>query len=239
MSALRIGIVAEGSTDQVVLKELLTAYFRHRAPDRVPEFHNLQPGEERNFGIRDGGWTQVYKWCLRNPPQERHGLFTGRKLFAGAVDSQSCDVVVVHLDADICEKIGAKSPVTPVPTPESTPEERGKFIRDTLWHWLWPEGSTPDDRHFPAPAVEAVEAWLVAGLTDDPEPEANRDILRRLAEADFALRGKPVPDEARQVQKKPGNYQRLAQHAAPNVTRIAQRCPHFAALACRLHAHTL
>lgn len=230
MTALRIGLVAEGHTDLVVIEVLLTEYYKRFRNDVALTFRNLQPSPDRTSGHSEGGWELVYKWCLSNPPDERRTQFLGQGLFANDMDGLSCDIIIVHMDADICEKVGDKSTVAPAPTPMSPPEERGAFIRKTILEWLWPDGEEPDGRHIPAPAVEATETWLVAGLTQEPHPEAIKNILHHLLFADSALRKVAVPKEGKKIRKSPRNYRRVARASACNITEIIERCPHFLTL---------
>lgn len=231
MTALRIGLVAEGKTDQIVLSALLGAWCE--AAGITAEFHDLQPSANATAGSSvHGSWTQVYAWCLRNPPSERGKYFLNEGPFS---ISPRYDLIVVHMDADICGEIRGKSSVQPVPSMEDGPEARGRFIHHTLLEWLWPDGATADGRHLPVPAVEAIEAWLVAALSGDADmPEADQDILRRLWVID--LRGRPVPDGARRMKKDPTRYRRLADRAAAAVADVAAKCPHFKGLADSLVA---
>jgi len=232
MTDLRIGVVAEGPTDQIVMRHLLTAYCKVVRPDIKPIFKDLHPVTDRtSSGSSEGGWTMVYQWCLNNPPLARQSQFAGAGLFDGDMDGLTCDIILVHMDADICERIRDKSDVKPVPDATAPPAERGDFIRKTILGWLWPTGSEPDDRHIPAPAVEAVEAWLVAAMADDPEPEAVTDILLRLLEVDCLSRGRPFPKDGKAIRKSRVRYEDIARRCAGNVARVAERCPHFLSLA--------
>lgn len=228
MTELRIGVVAEGPTDQIVLRHLLTAYCKGVHPDITPVFKDLHPNRDgTSSSSPEGGWTTVYGWCLDNKPAERKIRYLTRDLFAGGLDEKQCDLILVHMDSDISEEVGDKSTAIPVPDATSTPEQRGDFIRKTLLEWLWPEGSIPDGRHIAAPAVEAVETWLVAALSEDERPEASKNILRRLIEVDYASRGRVAPEKAKGIRKKPDRYETLSAHCAGKVTQIADRCPHF------------
>jgi hypothetical protein len=232
MTELRIGVVAEGPTDQIVLRHLLTAYCRNVRPDITPVFKDLQPNPDgTSSGSPEGGWSQVYRWCLNNPPPAREALFIGRDLFGSGLDNQKHDLILVHMDSDICEMIGASSSIRPVPDATSSPERRGTFIRKTLLEWLWPDDTTPDERHVPAPAVEVIEAWLVAALSEDEQPETSKDIPRRLIEVDYRSRGKVAPVAAKGFRKRSLRYEDISTRSAANVARVVATCPHFRSLA--------
>lgn len=234
-----IGLVTEGHTDQVVIEHLLNCYARSKKINRAVTCRRLQPPADRTSGETsgNGGWEQVYQWCLKNrrfyerfqaPPP-------AMTWFANDTDSDCCDKIIIHLDADLLDRADSRlfefSHVQERPSDTSTPTERGLFLRDTLYGWLCPDQGELDPRHILAPAVEAIETWLVAGLCDDAEPETNRHVARRLVECAFFLRGRPVPPKAKKLNKKERNYQRLAQQAGQEIDRIAARCPHFKMLA--------
>ena len=237
--ALRIGLVTEGPTDQIVLEKLISAYCstmlnEHPGVAFVP----LQPNGDRTS---EGGWEQVYKLCLNNLPEARRGTYFGGGLFADDLDALQCDVILVHLDSDICHQFRDKSPIVPVPSSTSPPAERGDFVRRTILAWLWPSGSVADDKHIAAPAVEATETWLVAGLCDDSDVECltTPAVLRRLAELHHAAKGRPCPPDAKQIRKHAPNYQPLSLSAAHNISAIIERCDHFRMLVTALFAQPL
>lgn len=233
MTVIRIGLVAEGITDQVVLENLVGAYFRTARPDVTLQFKNLQPSPDGTSGDKEGGWELVYKWCLNNTPEIRRSQFFGGGLFADDMDALECDLILVHLDADICGVIGDKSHLPPL-ADAATAEDKGVYLSNTIHLWLWPSGEAEDDRHYTAPAVESVETWLVAALSEDASPESNQTVLRRLVEIDFGLKGKECPPEAKKINKSKNNYIRVARKAAENVATLPARCPHFGYLASSL-----
>jgi hypothetical protein len=232
MKDIKVGIVTEGGSDCVVLETLLLAYFKKAPVDNFSlSFKNLQPYVDNTSksGYSEGGWEQVYKWCIGNPPQERISTLFGGPLFADDMDDFQCSALLVHMDADICEKIGDKSNVVPVPDKTQSAQIRGKFISETLAYWLWPDAPNEDHRHILVPAVESTEAWLVAGLSDDTEdPEGDHDIQRHLAELDYSVvKGRPVPKNIKKPNKQAENFRKISEVAAGNVMRIIERCPHF------------
>ncbi|MGF7178284.1 hypothetical protein [Azospirillum doebereinerae] len=227
MSELRIGLVAEGITDLIIIQEFISSYCKENATDVVLSFENLQPRFDRTSGGNNGGWELVYKWCLNNPPGVRDGQFFGGGLFDEGMSGLTCDVIVVHLDADICERIGDKSTIVPVPVTASDSRERGLYIYSTIEEWLWPVGSVSDNRHFPAPAVESTEAWLVAALSEDLSPEEDRNILRRLLEVDAELRGVQPPANGKSLKKSEKKYKKFVQIASPHIGKVVEKCPHF------------
>ncbi|MBF0462746.1 MAG: hypothetical protein HQL87_15310 [Magnetococcales bacterium] len=217
-----IGLVTEGPTDQVVIEHLLRRYAQSQNIEGDWTCRELQPlPPSQALGGNKRGWTQVRQWCLEHPRG-----WPPRPLFASNMDTDYCDRVIIHLDADLLDKDpGNRSlrlPGTEMPSRTATPAERGNFLRNLLHSWLCQEGETLDLRRTVlAPAVEAIETWLVAGLCDDAEPESNHDVALRLGECDSLAKSEKSVD----------NYQRLAEHAGKQIHRITERCPHFRTLA--------
>lgn len=238
MKEITIGIIAEGGGDCVVIGSLLSAYVKTlNLKNCAIHFKGIQPYVDNTSRSEysEGGWEQIYKWCISNPPDARSEVFFGVPLFADGMDEHNCSALIVHMDADICEAIGDKTSVVPVPKAGASASVRGKFIADVLGEWLWPEGFNIDSRHIIAPAVESIEAWLVAGLCEeDIAPELDQDIQRRLAELDYSVvRRRPVPKNIKKTDKSARNFRKIAEHASPNISRIADRCPHFRAAAIK------
>lgn len=228
-SKFSIGVVAEGHTDQLVIRELVNAYMAkiHEIPCQI-EFKDFQPNQDRTSGSKEGGWAMVYKWCLQNTTEIRESTYFGQGLFANELDKFTCDALLIHMDSDICEKIGNKSNVTPVPTSNSTPDERGKFIKQVIEGWLWDS----DKRHgiyIISPAVESTETWLAVGLAEDlADPESVQDIQRILAELDYEIiKRKVAPKGISKPSKSVKNYKNIVNFASPNVSRIYNQCGHF------------
>ncbi|CAK0752003.1 putative DUF4276 family protein [uncultured Gammaproteobacteria bacterium] len=236
MKTLKLGLVTEGKTDQVVLRELLTAVVKRRGEALTLEFRDLQPTADRTS---EGGLEMVYKWCLNNPPEERANRFQRDGLFAGLSQNNSFDAIIIHLDGDSCDhpRISMLMPDSAIPLPDASATDRGDFVERTLNHWLWTLHPTWDGikdlRQIPAPAVEMTETWLVAGLCEDFAPEESKEILRRLVELDFSLKNKVAPKDAKQVKKERENYRRLSMAAANQIDRILS-CYYFNQLVSRI-----
>ncbi len=236
MRTIKIGIVAEGGSDSIVIQGLLRSYIKKSGafPDCELKFLNLQPYIDNTSRSRfsEGGWMQVFKWCISNPPQERRVAYLGDGLFSDGMDAFNCSALVIHMDADICDKIGDKTTVTPVPQKTHVPATRGRFIADVLNEWLWPPGEVSDQKHLISPAVESTEAWLVAGLSEEDNlPESDHDIQKRLAELDhIVIRNSPVPKDLKKPKKSFVNYMKITNFASDNIDRILLKCPHFKAM---------
>lgn len=234
MTDFVIGLVTEGPTDQQVLNELINAYFNQISDaGKKISFLTLQP-IDRTTG---GGWRNVYKWCISNNQDARETLLGKNRLFANEMDNHVCDALLIHMDADICEVIGKNTNVVPVPNASSVALDRGKFIKNVIEQWLWPDQPLQNDMHIIAPAVESIEAWLVAGLSsEDPSPESNRDVQKRLAELNYIVVKKTtVPVDIKKTAKSEENYRKILTVAKTNLQRIYDSCPHFRSMVQEIH----
>lgn len=230
MTEFVIGLIAEGPRDQQVLKTLIPAYIYSRiGSDLEISFKDLQP-IDRTTG---GGWRNVFKWCISNNQNERETLLGKNRLFANDMDNQVCSALLIHMDSDICEEIGNCSDVAPVPNTFSPSNDRGNFIKKVIEEWLWADQTPQYDKHIIAPAVESIEAWLVAGLSDlDLDPESNSNIQQRLAELNYIVVKKAtIPNGIKKTNKSEKNYKNILDVATPNFQRIFDRCPHFQSMA--------
>ncbi|MBF0627469.1 MAG: hypothetical protein HQL91_04535 [Magnetococcales bacterium] len=229
MTFKRIGMVTEGPTDQEVLRILLPA-----ASLKVIsyEFDSLQPRSDRTSsgGGQKGGWELVYKWCMNNHPELRRQMIVGGGLFS---TSSSYDALLIHLDSDVCERISDNTNVDRYCYDLSGPVGRGQYVEAVLTDWLWPAGVDRDDLQWTiiAPAVESVESWLVAGLTQETTPEADKNPDLTLLRWDCQDKKRPFPEEATGISRKTSiRYKEFAKRAVKNIDRIGKKCPHFAAL---------
>ncbi|HVV86058.1 MAG TPA: hypothetical protein VHE35_23525 [Kofleriaceae bacterium] len=86
---LRIGIVAEGPTDQIVLEAIMDAHFA--GGDQEPFFRYIQPVRDERGKPGFGNWELVFDWLRQG--RYREAL-------------QMTDIVVIHVDTDVCERKG-------------------------------------------------------------------------------------------------------------------------------------
>lgn len=178
----RIALVAEGSTDFVVIEAALKAVLQ-----RPFVLNQLQPESTRpEMG---GGWGGVFKWC-----QE----FSQRRLANIASDPtlSQFDLVIVHLDADVAEKkyadygdavMQAALTLQPLPCAHPCPPPSNTVValESVLLSWLGIPAIGPKSL-FCIPS-KATEAWLLAAVLPVDhalltELECNLDIETRLAQ---------------------------------------------------------
>lgn len=167
-----IGVVCEGPTDYLAIRSFLGQSLAANGVDAT--FIPLQPNPDE--GQRHGGWTKVYTWLTNIEPEARaRKHFKG--LFSGSLDAKKCDVILIHLDADIVDdpafrKLAAKDE-TVMALDLNKPEARGSFIGASIRLWAGIESLCNADRsrHVIAPAVECIEAWCIAACKSLPEDE--------------------------------------------------------------------
>jgi hypothetical protein len=165
MSELRIGLVAEGITDQIVIEAALRAMLPQAFVLTL-----LQP--EPTHANRGNGWCGVFKWCqdLRS------------RGYAGLADDPTLDLfdlVILHLDADVAEKsyadcgteveeAAAVLPSLPCAQPCPPPEATVATLRGLLLAWL---GVHQEDAKtlFCMPS-KATESWLAVAILPDLHP---------------------------------------------------------------------
>lgn len=131
-------IVAEGGTDQVVLKALLEAWFED---DEVVV--NYEQPEHRGDGVAgDGGWNLVFQY-LENG-RYRDALQVNRFL-------------VVHLDTDVAHSCGVEMPAG------SDPNDVVSAVIAKLRALI---EDAHQDRVIFAIAVDCIECWLLPLVFD-------------------------------------------------------------------------
>jgi hypothetical protein len=158
--ALRIGLVAEGPTDGVVIEAAL----RSILDDRSFVLTQLQPEGSIAFGAMGTGWVGVYRWCKQSA---RRG---GGGLTSDAVVFQNYDVLILHLDADVASGSYAQGSITPdagdggLPCAEPCPPASATTdrLRHVLLTWCGEVG-VPDKTVLCVPA-QSTETWVVAAL---------------------------------------------------------------------------
>lgn len=155
---VRIGLVAEGPTDHVVLEAALSAMF----PGRSIVLTLLQPEASLVFGEMGTGWGGVMRWCMQSVAKNG-GSRPADALLVHAF-------VIVHVDADIAGKKYADVSVTPAahhlplpcekpcPPPSATADE----LRKVVGSWLTLAGPIPE-LVLCVPS-KSTEAWVMQAL---------------------------------------------------------------------------
>ena len=202
-SHMRIGIVCEGPTDALAIENFVRASMCDR--DFPVEFVRLQP----EFDHTQGGWTNMVLWLENNPPQSR--VYTYLKgLFGGENSAKKCDVILLHLDADLLSKEDFGSVMSSKYHLElhdsSDPQSRGSQIVMAITEvGRFSELADSDlQRHVIAPAVESTETWCVGVFQHLPGVDIETLVGEKLRDAFMDVLNR---SEGRQTA---GPYRRLS-----------------------------
>lgn len=160
---LRVGLVAEGITDKLVIQAAITSLLG----DRPFILRLLQPEESLPLGLvapsvsKGLGWGGIYLWG-----QGIQGRNGGR--LEGDVLFEEHDVLILHLDADVAGKrysdceivdsVGDLPCEEKCPPPSATTER----LRQVLLRWVG-ETVVPGKTVLCSPSM-SLEAWVVAAL---------------------------------------------------------------------------
>ena len=212
----RVGLVAEGPTDFVILVAALDAILG----EVVPRF--FQPPGDRidattvggAAGTYGGGWKGVRAWC-------RDARANGQ--WDEAVTGNQA--VVVHVDADI-----AGDPEIDVERPCPPAVDTVDALRPVVAAWI---GPPLDARCVFCIPSKASDAWLVAALKlagpeveHDPNPAAN---LRGVG-------GRPKAVTGAKPDKHAAGYRRLASHVREQWAHVTTTCTQAARFEAELTA---
>jgi hypothetical protein len=157
MSDLRVGLVCEGPTDNIVI----TAAISSLLGGRNFVLNQLQPEASLAFGEMGTGWVGVYNWCLQAVDQGG-GSISNNPLF------DTNDVLIVHLDADVADETYANGNIVtsatdlPCSMPCPAPSDTTNNLRTVLLRWLG-EIVTPPNTTLCTPS-KSTEAWVLAAL---------------------------------------------------------------------------
>jgi len=163
---LRIGLVAEGITDKLVIGAAIADLLG----DRPFILRLLQPEESLPLGrmvpsVSQGkGWGGVYLWFkgIRQRNDER---------LAGDILFYEHDILILHLDGDVAGKHYADCEIVdpandlPCEAPCPPPNATTNRLREVLLRWAG-EASLPGKTVLCTPS-KSCEAWVVAALFPD------------------------------------------------------------------------
>lgn len=147
--SLRIGVVAEGPSDRVLISRLVERLFGADVEVRA-----IWPQEPLTPG-RPYGWRGVRSWCEEFGPQ--------LDVFMNGVEGDELDLMFVHVDCSMAQHVGARRPCPPA---RATADALRAEIRGA---WLGLE-SLPETLVLVSPCQSA-ETWIRAALDTDPVSE--------------------------------------------------------------------
>lgn len=172
MSDLRIALVAEGTTDYILIEEALKAILRQR----TFVLTLLQPDTSDAFGgagVHGGGWGGVYRWCRK---------VSGMDFAVNLNPSLTMfDLVILHLDADVAGMRYQDANIydgfddLPCQLPCPPAAATVNNLRRVMANWLGLPETAPDQWVFCIPS-KSIEAWLVAALYGQTETNLIQDI---------------------------------------------------------------
>jgi len=196
---MRVGIVAEGKSEWLVLEEILQRVFAE------VEVERLHP-DYTGFSGLPTGWRGVKAWCL-----EYNSSFGA--LMRG-IKSRQLDLLIVHVDCSMADKLKAQRPCPP---PAATADELRRALTK---QWL-ATSELPSWLVLVTPS-KTTDAWVVATLDPDskrlPNLECDFGIEDELVERGYLRRR-----EGR-VKKPEDRYRPLAQRVGRQLERVRQRC---------------
>lgn len=222
MSDLRVGLVAEGPTDHVVIEAALRSVLY----PRTFVLTLLQPEGSVAFGSRGGGWAGVYRWCLQASGRGSGRLRRDQLLF------EFFDLIILHLDADVAESGYAAGSITPraadraLPCAQPCPPAAATTgaLREVLWSWCG-EQAAPSRTATCLPS-KSMEAWVVVALF--PTDPAVVNDIECLPNPASRLGQQPTPQRIRKSRNEYLARSRQIESAWPRVTQVLSEAARFA-----------
>lgn len=138
------------------------------------KFKKLQPQADSTGETASGGWSKVVGWLKNNSGDRAETYFS--PLFD---DEEKCDLIVVHIDADIHQDLLANAGRDKLPEPISV-QELVDTVTDVLISWF---SVKPERENFVAYAVPVfkTENWIMASVVEcPPEKWTAADAKREL-----------------------------------------------------------
>jgi hypothetical protein len=202
---LRVGIVAEGKSDWLVLEEVM------KTVHADIEFVRLQPNQTL-FSAIGQGWRGVRAWCSENG----HRL---ELIMQGLMD-KPIHILVIHADCSMADKAGIDLPCPPAS------EMAVALARLIEIEWLQRD-PLPEFVVIASPA-QSSDAWVVATL--DP-PYANLANI----ECDKIVEDELIKSqwgEIKRLRKREGEvkkplqaYTLFAERVGQNIETVCTHCP--------------
>jgi hypothetical protein len=212
---LRVGFVAEGTTDYIVLDALAQRFI---GTDNYVT-RQLQPPQSaytEGQGPLGGGWKGVLKWC------ESIGSTDG-----GIVDSlpiANYDLLIIHVDADIAGETDLSSLNLSEPCPPAQPTCNNirRYVQELLG------SSLPRTLVLCVPA-QCTEAWVLCALHKDVATRLGQ--IECLPDVDQRLIGRPdrlVRSKGGSAKKSVEGYRKVADKIAAGWPDVVSMCPEAA-----------
>jgi hypothetical protein len=197
---LRVGIVAEGPSDWLVLEEVMKSVH----PDL--EFVRLQPNRTLSPGFSQG-WRGVKAWCETNGSR--------LELIMASASARPIHILAIHADCSMADKANAEHPCPPA---SDTAVALAKVIEKD---WL---GRDPRPAFVViATPSQSSDAWVVATL--DPPCANLTEIECDKAVEDEFVRRKLLRRRVGQVKKQEKIYAPIAARINQAIETVCTHCP--------------
>jgi hypothetical protein len=190
-------IIAEGYTDQVVLKNVIFGFF---GEDNEPVVNFEQPlldATSQSAGHAHGGWTLVRRYFEE-------------KKFLQAL--QLNKYLVIHVDADIAEELGVPLVVNKKQrTPVELVEDVIVYFRGLIGDEIW---SAHQARFLFAIGSDSIECWLLSLVFDRSKKAKRKKTTGCLEAMNNELRKKgrpPLSSGGSKDLKDPNEYRTLSE----------------------------
>ncbi|NQT34985.1 hypothetical protein HQ587_07340 [bacterium] len=198
---MRVGIVAEGITDILVIEKIVRSCL-----DDI-DVKRIQPDYPHCLGSKSG-WKGVRSWC------EEFGEELETYLIG--ITNKPINVLIIHLDASMAHKVNANKPCPPA-------SDSTDILRDIIrMNWLGLQ-SKPPYLVFVTPSLQT-ETWVV-GVLDQTFPnlecsdKVEGELVRRRK-----LRWKGGRRRPRKLQKSYKRYKPLAKQVAESFQDLCKIC---------------
>jgi hypothetical protein len=188
-------IIAEGITDQIVLKNVILGFFDQHEEEPVVTFEQpLLDMTSQSAGHAPGGWTLVRQY------------FRERKFLQAL---QVNKYLVVHIDADIAAELGVALVVDGKQrTPDELVEDIVAYFRGLLGDEVWIKNQ---ERFLFAIGSDSIECWLLSLVFDRSKKAKLRKTTGCLDAVDNELRKQNRSTLSQGDSKDPGAYQELSE----------------------------
>jgi hypothetical protein len=198
MNMIRVGIVAEGPSDWIILEEVMTTVHADL------EFQHIQP-DQTLASRRPFGWRGVKAWCEEFGPK-LESFMTGI--------TPRLDLLVIHVDCSMADKIGLERPCPP---PSATADG---LKTEITTGWLG-RSSRPEFVVLVTPS-KSTDAWVVASLNPPYSRLANVECEHGVE--DELVKRKRLRRRDGQIKKPAHKYIQFAAELRSAFERVCRHC---------------
>lgn len=197
--SIRVGIVAEGRSEWLVLEATMRSLCRDIEFDRIrPDYAPLSGSP--------AGWRGVKAWCEENGER--------LELFLTGVPSRPIHLLLIHADCSMADKVGAARNCPPA---VDTADALRVVI---LQQWLGLE-TQPPYLLIVNPSM-STDCWVVAALGLKRARPCDIECDPQVEEV--LVREKHLRRKGGEIKKPEGRYQPLADAVATNLNSVRTQC---------------